>query len=803
MRPRSGGQRKKRPSAAPGPDGTGSYFVAQAAGWAMGLRPGSLAVMALLVATLLPAAQPAPGGNPRAPLPTAADVLSLAMADDGTTVAGTADPGSEAPTPNNPGAAVTTWYAWTPGGAVLASGSADLPTCGTRLQDLCTSPVPAVAIASGGSRFALGADVVPSVPDTTLSVLWVGVPSTGLQNRRDLDADVVALAMSGSGNSVATLQSVPALAGGSPTTQVEWFDLGPTGAFTPAITKQAIASPPVAVALSDDGNRLAVAADKVYIYKRDGLIPSPTGTGAPLSIAIQGGGTHGLVWGTGNGEVAYATDGSAAPRGIDSLGGSVGAVAVSRDGKWAAAGNGAGALRVYSLKESGSPAIAKVKDLALGEPVRELRWSPDGAYLLARSATRVQLYLRTGNATAANVTALWSEAPAEAPVGAGLSASGDLAATGVGPGVVHYPVVHAIRADDLDASMLPGTSKLHTLTFRNDGNRPEAATLELWFPLGWFATMDRDNLTLGINGTATVTVRVIVPALQSAGTQSILVNHTLASTGGQGTSAIRVAVPHRDLALLDPVGPSSLPIRGGETVRFAARVENRGNRDVAGHLEVRSEPAGWRATVEPATVQVRPGQAANVSVALSAPAGIVEGDEGRAILVLLERPQEPVTFRATMGAHFEVALSMPATAVADAGNESTVEVTVRNRGNVPDTIAVEVVSAPEGWDAVFTPGNESVRDLPALTDSTVRLTVRVPAEAANGIKGTIVVRAASLADPSRTAQQQVLVTVIGHGGTDAPAADGGPDWVVVGLVAMAVLAVGGFVAGAFLLRRKD
>ncbi|MFO1533818.1 MAG: NEW3 domain-containing protein, partial [Thermoplasmatota archaeon] len=432
------------------------------------------------------------------------------------------------------------------------------------------------------------------------------------------------------------------------------------------------------------------------------------------------------------------------------------------------------------------------------DAVRQLAFTPDGTFLAIRSATQVSLALNGGN-----LTEMWRDTPAAPPVGLGVSSAGDFVATGVGSGVMVYTVAHGIRADPLAETMPPGGARTVSVVYHNDGNRPEKTSLETWFPGGWYVSATPSNFTVPADGTATVSVRIVLPSQEPPGKRSVLLNHTLES-GGHGTSRIDVTVTSRELLVLSPAGPTSLAIRGGQTVQFSAAVENRGNEQGVAHLSIATEPAGWRATLSASSLTLLPGRAVNVTVSLTAPDRVVEGDAGHVRLTLAERPQEPIDLYGTVGARFKVGLTVPPTLVVPVGNASAASVIVQNLGNVLDSIDLSVGDLPEGWQAVFPPGNGTVRDLAAGASGSARLLVRAPADAEPGVKVRLTVHATSEGNPDSETDRPIILQAAGAGGEVPPDEEtaGSTNWLVVGGIGLAVLAVAGFVAGAALLRKK-
>ncbi|MCA1818819.1 MAG: hypothetical protein LC620_01990, partial [Halobacteriales archaeon] len=258
---------------------TASLFLRQAARPFVQRRQAVAFVFLVLLASV----QAAPGPNARPPVALSAPVLALGMADDGTFGATSEDPGSSLPTPGNANAAVDTWKLWNAQGIQVQSGSGDLLNCASRLQDICKTPIPAAAMAPTGARFAFVSNVTPSVMDSTKAQLAVAT-ATGVAARQPLTmapgtSGMVpgAVAVNHTAGTIAVLERVTHV-GAASTSQVEWFDLGSSNAFTAVRPVQPFAGPPTAIAMSDDGTRLAVASDRLYLFAHGTAAPATIGT---------------------------------------------------------------------------------------------------------------------------------------------------------------------------------------------------------------------------------------------------------------------------------------------------------------------------------------------------------------------------------------------------------------------------------------------------------------------------------------------------------------------------------------------
>lgn len=730
----------------------------------MRLHPAWLAaivIVASLAVPMLAPADAAAGPNPRPPLVTMAPVLQMAMAPTGTMLAVTDDPGTRLPTPGNAGPDVPTWYLWNRDGLLVHSGTADVVGCASRVGDICQSPTVAAALSSDGSMFAVASNVATSPLDATRALLLIGHVSDASLVRYSLPNPVTAIALDRHGGTVAVLERVPAAAGtGQPDkSQVDLlsFDGATLTAVFPAY---AIAAPAAALALADDGARLAVAADHLYVFTHSTAAPTVNSdvAGAVNSVAVTGAPPHTVLAGYASGTLAIFDDaGGATARASLPLAAPVNAVAT--DGIRGYAADAAGKVHSFDVGTA-APFLARLSSRATApDAASQLALSQDGIVLLLRSATELHL-LQSGSA---NLTELWMQKPATAPVGGGVDHNGDLAAAGVGSGVVAFDASHGVLVDPMDPLHLPPRAARDVdLTYRNAGNRGEAVDLAAWFPANWFMTAQPASFNLSVGQSVIVKVHIVVGDNEKPGTRLLYLNHTLA-TGGSGTTVIAVDVLERDALALDADGPATLPMKRGETAHFAIKLENRGNTDAHVDLVATLDRSSWTMQVMPRHFDLASGATGKLDVALTAASDAVDGDTGNVHLSLLGRPGSELDVSGVVGARFGPTLAALGRVTVGAGGAVDVNVTIANAGNVADRFRLTLSGIlPDGWTAVITgqsPAESRILEPGEAVAFTVH--IEVPASGA-GQRVQMSLAAASLADPTKTAERGLLVVVGGE-----------------------------------------
>ncbi len=705
-------------------------------------------------------------------------MVQVAVSEGGTVLAVTDDPGSSLPTPGHPDGTVTTWYLWDRTGALARSGSADMTGCGSRIGDLCQSPATAGAMSPDGTRFAVASAIAQSPLDGTRGLLQVGSVSSGATVNHFFTNPIAAVALDRNGATVAVLERVPPAPGASgDKAQVNLFTFDGT-TLTAVFTPYAIAAPAAGMALSRDGLRLAIAADHLYLFSKTPLAPSVDSgmVGAVTSVAVAPAAPHGVLAGYASGMVASFDDSSPLARASLSMG-SAAVTAVATDGKSGFAGDATGHLARFAITPL-TPFLASLStQTAAPDSVKGLVRSADSQQLLVASATELHyLLLWSGNMTEA-----WMQKPASAPVGGGADAAGDLAAVGVGAGVILYDSSHGITADaPAKASVPPHVARDLDVTYRNTGNRNEHVEAGAWFPANWFMTVTPTSFEVPVNGEATVAVHYVVGVAEPPGLTNLRVDYTLDS-GTTGSTLIPVEVVAKDAVALDPDGPASVALQRGQTVHFTVRVTNHGNADA--HIDVQSslQGVGWASSLSIRHFDLKPGGGDHLDASLTAPSDAADGAEGRLRLTMAGRPGAELDLVGVVGARFEPKIIVPGVANAGPGQTLEVKVTLQNAGNVADAFDLDVSGIlPDGWSMQFPEGGHyRTALLEPATLEVATLVVHVPDDA-SGQRVQLHLLAKSAGDGGKTDDHGVLVIVAGvapGGGQGSPFP--GVAWIMV------------------------
>ncbi len=720
-------------------------------------RAGALLIVLILLApTAL--AQTDPNRRKEPALTGNGDFQEAAIADFSRhVIGGTLDP------PPSPGVGLPSenlhgdvWKLWDAAGGRLQAGHADSTQCDAAsanidpeaLITLCDGDAVAVAMSQDGSRAVVASHISASKSRVLLITAQQGLRHSlevaGIIHDVDMDGpgDTVALAIQGTGGEVPHRVQV-----------FGW--LAPTRLLVEKLPSEA----PTRVDLATDGGMLVYAAGKSHRV----LLPGGTETnGAAIQsqardVAVSSDSAHWSVAGYASGEVAvYSRDHSAThafsrhPSNQAQL-----AVAIREDATAFAAGDAVGTLRFYSLdRDAATGALADTRTLE--GSITDLAFSRDGKFLMAGTSQGfVALY-----SVGAKLQPLWTDLAAGPVASVDLSADGEVAAVAAGTEVLIYPALHRLQPRALDAvSVAPGASQAVSVEYQNLGNRAETVDIQTNVPDGWNATATPATFNIALLATAGTSVEVAVPALTPPGRYSVGIQHVLGGSPG-GEVVLLVDVPEAKAWELT-AGAPSMAVSPGMSVAFPAVVRNVGNVLDRTGLAVVVDRSSWSATVAPATVELEPGESANVTVTLNAPPDAAELEGATATLSLAADPRVAFAFTGKVGAAFQPKLIVASTAKVVQGQSILVPITVQNDGNAPDSFDVTVTGSPLLWTTVFETGLPSHRftSVAAGQSATVNLKVQAPFDA--DVNQTVVLRASvqSLGDATKSDARTFLIGV--------------------------------------------
>lgn len=221
------------------------------------------------------------------------------------------------------------------------------------------------------------------------------------------------------------------------------------------------------------------------------------------------------------------------------------------------------------------------------------------------------------------------------------------------------------------------------------------------------------------------------------------------------TGTVSVAEPGGtpDLTVLDIV-PSFDPPVAQDALTFAATVKNLGNAQ-AGAFKVRFLLDGATSLGDIAVAALGAGASLNV---VSNVWTAVEGDHtiraNADVLGAVVETNEANNERQE-NVHVDPLIRLVELTPEDQekkvllpGNSAVYTITVKNAGNRPDTVNLEIGPAPGGWTATL--NVQAVNNLGAGATSNVQLTVKTALIPLSGLEGDVAVTGRSQGDPAKT-----------------------------------------------------
>lgn len=599
------------------------------------------------------------------------------------------------------------------------------------------------------------------------------------------------VAVSDDGNTIASIGYDRQLASTTPTPttpRLYYARAGPGGSWTTGTANLSayLSGTPVGLALSDDGNRVALALDTSGNITIRGFsfasgILSNAFTyitpGRPVSIAASdtlgrigvvgvtpAGGVNRSVAFTFSFATGLADSQHAAPDGV-----TLGAVAMSPDGERFAVGGTNGTLLLFRGASGSSPP----QQLAGGNgTVARVAFSGDGTRLAAASADGIRAY----DMTAAAPALAWQAALAAAPRSIDYNHTGGLLLVGSSDGVRAFNEAGGqmwqLRGNttsvavNADASTIayaqgrlvfsaalgrglalafkgggdtgptqtitPSAEAVYSLSVHNPGAVTERVRFEGPEDLDVDVRFEPAEALVNPDETIDVTAFVRPGQLQS-GSRTFNVTARAVTSGITDDATLTFDIaPFSDVSLF--LNVTEVLAVQGETHELLLEVLNTGTEAVA--LSVRadasvSEGAAWNVTLDPESFTLNPNSKTTVRASVTPPRNAANGTSNT-ITYRLEGAQvaDAVTVVYRINPQIGIEL-VPAARVKfiEAGKSDTFNVTVRNTGSLPRRFEVtyDINETSDRLWGIEMP-TEAFR-LDPLESRTVTIKVTVPVEA--------------------------------------------------------------------------
>ena len=309
----------------------------------------------------------------------------------------------------------------------------------------------------------------------------------------------------------------------------------------------------------------------------------------------------------------------------------------------------------------------------------------------------------------------------------------------------------------------PVVTQLNVSTFGAAGG---LVGLEVYKPIGWSVSLPFLTRDLGAGVSTEGPVTITPPAGPMGGVfdlslRAYMVDAPLIQAFAH--ASVNVTFQWPDLVASVPTLAPADP-RDGEVVTVTGTVENRGLAPSgAFYMELRHELLGERAGSYTVLASVRmPGLVLGGSVGISAQWNATLGrhlftvvaDPARELDDLVRSDNTASLELLLVGYDVRVVVDPPSKDTA-AGVEERFDVLFRNAGNLRDIIELRA-DAPPGWVVRW---NESVFNVDPKEYGIASMYVRAPVLATGGTSTVITVTAASINDPSKTAEFDVTLRV--------------------------------------------
>ncbi|MBN1876145.1 MAG: S8 family serine peptidase [Anaerolineae bacterium] len=259
--------------------------------------------------------------------------------------------------------------------------------------------------------------------------------------------------------------------------------------------------------------------------------------------------------------------------------------------------------------------------------------------------------------------------------------------TAFDPGIIFTP--------DYEQAVSPDTIITYTHTLTNTGTSTDTYTLDSLSSMGWATLLDAGSFTLGNGDTATVRVRVVIPAGSAGYTDTTV----LTATSAAGAPPVAV----HDTTATYPPGVALTPsytgmLSPGEAITYTHLLTNTGAGPDTIDVALAMSTQGWATLLDPGPFVLSAGADTTVRMRVDAPAGS-GGLTEVSILTATSRAGNAaamITNTTEVPRIYSVALTPNAAQSIAPGTAYTYTHQLINTSNATDTFSL-MLSSSRGW----------------------------------------------------------------------------------------------------------
>jgi uncharacterized membrane protein/subtilisin family serine protease len=250
----------------------------------------------------------------------------------------------------------------------------------------------------------------------------------------------------------------------------------------------------------------------------------------------------------------------------------------------------------------------------------------------------------------------------------------------------------------------PGLESHLEVNVLNTGNVPDTYTLSTeGIPVGWSVSLDKPDITLGVEKTGTITMRVTPPAAAKAGDRFTL--NVRVTSEGNSTYASALASDsavgqvHGLDSELSKQGSSVLP---GNSVEHIINVTNTGNGEDSYSLDVFNLPDGWEAEFSEEDVTLEDNVTKVVTLELGSPDEALSGTIAELDITVTSSTGQSQTLKARTQVRKTTAMdaTMWAEDTVMPGQRIVYSIDISNLGNGNDNFFYDD-QVPKGWHSTI------------------------------------------------------------------------------------------------------